>query len=163
MQLKLHSRNSCKSTTWLLVVLCVSLATVLLLDIASSNAQPRSYSPRPGSAERRILLNLLRPEIARDLDAPIEFVVNEIRISGNYAFVSVNAQRPGGRRIDAAKTKWAGRLYPDIIDCCHAQAIYEKRAGKWRILESALGATDVWYLSYCGRVPPDLFTGCNPN
>ncbi|KAF0186315.1 MAG: hypothetical protein FD163_983 [Hyphomonadaceae bacterium] len=160
MALKLHFELQSKK--WLVAVV-ISLIATLLFQFPTAFAQSRSYSPRPGSAERRELLNLLRPIIARDLGAPIEFVVNEIKVSGYYAFVSVDAQRPGGRRIDPAKTKWAGRHYPDIIDCCHAQAIYQKRGNRWRILESALGATDVWYLSYCGRVPSDLYIGCPTN
>lgn len=156
----LHSRSAINSASWIFKALGFIISAIFAFQFGSAFAQSRAYNPRPGNIERRELLNLLRPIIARDLGAPIEFVVNEMRISGEYAFVSVDAQRPGGRRIDPSKTKWAGRLHPDIINCCHAQAIYQKRGNRWRILESALGATDVWYLSYCGRVPNDLFIGC---
>jgi|APTNR8051073442_1049403.scaffolds.fasta_scaffold07085_2 hypothetical protein len=155
-----NNSKSIRSCFWLVTIFGIAMLAGFAINFESATAQSRAYSPRPSSTERRELLNLLRPVVARDLGSPIEFVVNEINISGNYAFVSVDAQRPGGRQIDVSKTKWSGRLYPDIIDCCHVQAIYEKRGTRWRILESALGATDVWYLSYCGRVPSDLFIGC---
>lgn len=94
-----------------------------------------------------------------DLGAPIEFVVRTIRISGNYAFIAVDAQRPGGGRIVREQTPY-GRRHADSLDfwdCCHAEAILRLSVSRWAVVEHAIGATDVWYEPWYNRLPRAMF------
>lgn len=112
--------------------------------------------------QRRLLLDALRPRIERDLGSPVVFVVRQMRIGGNYAFLSAEAQRPNGIRINARNTPF-GRKNPEGLefwDCCQLQAVFQKINGRWQVLDSAIGATDVWYIEYCDTVPNGLFLGC---
>jgi hypothetical protein len=124
----------------------------LLLALAASTVPaaalgqgPAVITPAPGSALRRALLNALRPLIIADLGAPIEFVVDGIRVSGDRAFVQVNAQRPGGRAIDLTRTRLAGRVEVGAIDGTRIEAFMHRRRGRWTVVEHSIGSTDVWY------------------
>jgi len=118
--------------------------------------------PERGSEQRASILDAVRPVAERDLGRPIEFMVRDVRVVGDYAFVDVNAQRPGGEPIDPKKTPFASS-HPDELfawDCCHAQAVLRNISGQWRVEAAVVGATDVWYLEWCDRVPQDLIQGC---
>src|SRR5688500_9726029 len=118
----------------------LALLTLLPLLIAAASTPPA------GSALRRDLLNALRPSIAARLGPNLEFVVTTIRVEKGWAFVMAEPQRRGGKRID-------GRTYfPDMwdnMDGLTTTAILRQQNGRWKLVDSAIGATDVWY---CG--PP---------
>ncbi len=109
----------------------------------------------PGSAQRRAILDALRPAIERELRGPVEFVVGEIRVRQGWALVFATPQRPGGGRID-------GRRYFanfEDMDGLGISAILRFQNGRWRLVGHAIGATDAWY---CGSPPvaPAALTGC---
>lgn len=118
------------------------------------------HSPASGSPERKAILDAYRPLVVADLGAPVEFAVRTVRVSGNHAFVAVDAQRPGGGRIVKERTPYgqrhAGSL--DFWDCCHAEAVLQRSGASWQVLEHRIGATDVWYESWYDRLPRELFT-----
>lgn len=119
----------------------------LTLMAATTPALAQLHSPPPGSAERRAVLDAVRPHVEEQLGAPVEFVVQTIRVSGDWAFVQATPQRPGGRAISAP--------YPEM-DGVHTEAILRRDGGGWVTIGWAVGATDVWYVDYCGRVPRGL-------
>ena len=116
---------------------------------------------RPGFGERRAILDALRPRVVRDLGAPIEFVVNTLRVSGDHAFAGLEPQRPGGRRIEPRNTRIGRQMLRevgtlDMFDCCHIEALLKRTRGVWRIQEIGIGATDVWYDELCRTRPRGL-------
>ena len=110
-----------------------------VLTIAASAAP--AAEPAPGSALRKEILSTLRPTIERRLGAPVEFKVTVIRVEGSWAFLVVDPQRPGGRPIDGHKI--FGEHF-DNMDGLRAEAVLRREKGKWRVVDHALGATDVW-------------------
>ena len=118
------------------------------------------HSPASGSPERKAILDAYRPLVVADLGAPVEFAVRTVRVSGNNAFVAVDAQRPGGGRIAKERTPYGQRHADslDFWDCCHAEAVLQRSGASWQVLEHKIGATDVWYESWYDRLPRDLFT-----
>jgi hypothetical protein len=98
----------------------------------------------------------MRPAIEAQLNAPVVFLVKDMRVLDNWAFVQVMPQRPGGRSIDVRRTPLAKDV--DMMDGLRTEAILQKRSGVWRLLEHAIGATDVWFMSWCARVPRWLLT-----
>ncbi len=118
-------------------------------------------TPPAGSTERRQIMDAIRPHIERDTGAPVEFVVRSLRLSGDHGFAALEAQRPGGRRIDIVRTPLGqahmrgGLDYP-MIDCCHAEALLRRTGGRWRVIEAKFGSTDVWYADWCPRLPRGL-------
>lgn len=95
----------------------------------------------PPASERKAVLDALRPAVEAKLGPRIEFVVHAIRIEGGWAFVMADPQRRGGKAID-------GRRYFedfDNMDGLRVDAVLQRRGGRWRVVDHAFGATDVWY------------------
>ena len=117
-------------------------------------ANPTAAAPPPGvnatapatpnSAQRRAILDALRPAIERRLGPNVEFVVREIRVSGGWAFVDAEPQRRGGGRIDGRR--YFGEDF-DNMDGLAVTALLRFQ-GRWTLVDQAIGATDAWY---CGR------------
>ena len=75
--------------------LFVAVAALALMAFSAAYT-----SPGPGSPQRKAILDALRPAVERQLGVrPIEFVVEEIRVGGGWAFVRVNPQLKGGGAI----------------------------------------------------------------
>ena len=108
-------------------------------------------SPGPGTPERKAILDVLRPAVERELGVrPIEFVVEEIRVGGGWAFVRANPQRKGGGAI---------RNPDPNMDGVHTEAFLQRQGGRWVLVEYGVGSTDVWFLGFCETTPPGLMGG----
>ena len=96
---------------------------------------------------RSNLLDASRPHVETDLGAPVEFVVLDMRVSGDAAFAQVTAQRPGGVEIDLSETPLVVRdgVPEGMIDGTRTEAFYLRSGAQWVVLHHAIGATDVWY------------------
>lgn len=135
----------------LTVVLCL-----LALPVAAYE------EPARGTQLRRDLMDAMRPIGEWNLGAPVQFVVHELRVSGDVAFASVSMQRPGGQQIDISRTPLVLRdgQDPDFIDGSTFQALFKRSGNMWVPVRHATGATDVWYAwqEYCptwGAVLPE--------
>lgn len=125
-----------------------AIAVLLLLGLSSFRAGAQDYyEPARGTQERADLLDAIRPLADWALDPPIEFVVKELRISGDVAFVNVTAQRPGGGGIDMGTSPLVLRdgESPDLVDGPHLQALLQRSGRMWVAVQHSVGATDVWY------------------
>lgn len=117
----------------------------LLLAILPIMA-PAWTEPARGSPDRSALMDALRPHAEWIYGAPVQFVVDSLRMDGNVAFAAVRVQRPGGDGIDVAATPgWAeGYFLPDA-DHTSGQALYWKSGATWVAVHVTFGATDVWW------------------
>ena len=109
--------------------------------------------PPAGSPIRKDVLGTLRPVVEKRLGADVEFNVNLIRVQRDWAFVVADPQRKGGRPIDG----W--RIFGEHfgnMDGLRTEAVLRKERGRWRVVDHAIGATDVWY---CDVGPKSLKTG----
>ncbi len=109
--------------------------------------------PERGSNERGDILDALRPLAAWAFSPPIEFVVEELRISGDVAFAAVWAQRPGGGEIDVAESPIVKRdgESAELVDGPRVRALLQKSGDMWVPVDYAVGPTDVWesWIGYC--------------
>lgn len=140
------------------------ILAALALCAAALPALAQGYTqPARGTAERKNLMDAIRPHVAMELGAPVEFVIHDLRVAGNAAFASLWAQRPGGREIDMVATPMAARgdYHPDMFDGPTVQALLIQSGGVWVAMHWAIGATDVWWAwdGYCPnwhRVIPEV-------
>ncbi len=109
--------------------------------------------PARGSPDRRGLMDAVRPQVERMLGAPVEFVVDDLRVAAGRGFAALRAQRPGGGAIDLFATPGArsGDFDPAIADGASVHVLYRKSGGTWVALDWSIGATDVWFAApaYC--------------
>ena len=152
--------NQTLSRSVFLMMLFASVVTVSL-SIASSSADAGAWTtPARGSAERAKLMNAMRPSIAKKLNAPIEFVVKDLRVLKSWAFARVIPQRPGGAKIDVSKTPMRGDA--EYMDGLRTEVFLRRTSTGWRVVDFAIGSTDVWWLDYCTKAPKQLLTGYCP-
>jgi len=107
-------------------------------------------------AQRRAILDALRPPIERRLQGPVEFVVRRIGVQNGWALVIADPQRPGGGRIDGRRI--FGEDYENM-DGLTVNGILRFSNGRWRLVDHAIGPTDVWYCDPALGAPRSL-TGC---
>ena len=109
--------------------------------------------PARGTATRSALMDALRPHAEWLLGAPVQFVVRDLRVSGDVAFAAVLVQRPGGKAIELRSTPGfqRGEIEPDFFDGMSIQALYQKSGSTWVAVHWELVTTDVWYsyADYC--------------
>ncbi|TDE39683.1 hypothetical protein [Antarcticimicrobium sediminis] len=104
--------------------------------------------PQRGSNLRAALMDALRPHAEWLLGAPVQFVIHDLRVSGDLAFSSLSPQRPGGGEISLWQTPGSARgdLYPEGMEGGVAmRALYVRSGQTWVAVHWAIGASDVWY------------------
>ena len=135
------------------LLLGLAALAAVAVPIAQSSAAFAAAPTVPSAAQRRSILDALRPAIAHRLGPNLEFVVRDIRVSDGWAFVNAVPQRRGGGRID-------GRAYFgddfENMDGLTVTALLQFREGRWALMDHVIGATDAWY---CG-LGHDHLVGC---
>jgi len=96
----------------------------------------------PTPAERKAVLDSLRPAVESKLGPNVEFVVQVIRVEDGWAFVMADPQRKGGKAIDGNRI--FGEHF-DNMDGLRVEAVLQLKRGRWEVVDYGIGATDVWY------------------
>lgn len=126
---------------------------VLALCLAAAPAA--AHEPAPGSPERKAILNALRPAVEAKLGPSVEFVIQRLEVAGGWALVQAEPQRKGARPIDGAAYFPPDEL--EHMDGLTVTALLRYRAGRWKLFDQAIGATDAWY---CGVAVANAVTHC---
>ncbi|HEX2561053.1 hypothetical protein [Phenylobacterium sp.] len=139
-------------------LLTIAAAGLCLAGAPAAAAQVRT--PAPGSPERKLLLDQLRPKVEAAIGRPVIFKVERLRVAPGWAFAIVEPRHPDGSPITEAQTRVA-RENPDLeLDGLRTEALWRETGGRWRLHEHAIGATDVWYEPYCAEAPKGLIPVC---
>lgn len=133
----------------------LALLAGLLSPVA---ALAQATTPPPGSELRREILDALRPMVVAEVGAPVEFVVNTLRVLGEWAFVQVSPQRPGGTPIGYAYSRYQAAVDAGAFDN-EATALLRQTPSGWLVYEYNLGATDVVWFNWRDLypVPAEVF------
>ena len=107
----------------------------------------------PAPAERKAVLDALRPRVEARLGPDIEFVVQVIRVENGWAFLMADPQRKGGKPIDGKRI--FGEDFENM-DGLRVDAVLRRSGGRWKVVDWGIGATDVWY---CDVGPKKLKRG----
>ncbi|MGQ0659403.1 hypothetical protein [Sphingosinicella sp.] len=131
------------------------LAAFAVIGLALLSTVPAAA--QVAGAQRRAILDALRPPIERRLGGPVEFVVRRIGVRNGWALVIADPQRPGGGRIDGRRYFSADDW--EVMDGLTVNGILRFANGRWRLVDHAIGPTDVWYCDPALGAPRSL-TGC---
>ncbi|WP_151719891.1 hypothetical protein [Gemmobacter serpentinus] len=131
----------------------------LIVLVLSAPAALGFERPERGSAERKAMLDAIRPIAEWNLGPPVEFVVQDLMVEGSYGWASLLAQRPGGAAIALDQAPMVARddMAEDLIDRVDGhptlQVMLQKSGETWVAVNWAIGATDVWYAGepYCAQ------------
>jgi hypothetical protein len=100
------------------------------------------HSPAQGGAERKAILDSLRPPIEADVGQSVVFKVNRIRVQDGWAFVNAQPLRPSGATVDYSKTRYRAQIEAGAFDDA-VSALLHHQNGAWKVVVFDIGATDV--------------------
>lgn len=121
-------------------------AMAFLVVTATSSFAAEIHEPAKGSAERKAILDAIRPAIEAQMRGPVEFRINVMPSDGEWAFVGANPQRPGGGEINPETTAFAGQS--DTMDGLATYALVRFADGRWTHIDDVVGPTDIAYMSW---------------
>jgi len=139
--------------------LFVALIGALLIGNLPAAFAQQVFTPQRGSAERAAILDAVRPAAEAVLYPPVEFVVEKMNVAGDWAYVALNPQRPGGGAIDPRQTRMAQNYEAGIVNGLTTYALLLFRNGRWNLIDWAIGPTDLVWDSWPERfgVPRAIF------
>ena len=128
----------------------VCLLLILIVGSSYASAQKQPYTPEQGSTERQALMDAIRPRVERDLNQPVIFRVSRLMVQNGWAFMIVYPRQPGGGPIDFSRTRFArdyeAGMFSDLVI-----VLLRKNEKRWRVIDYALGPTDVAYEDWSRR------------
>ena len=124
------------------------LALLLLLACAAgASAQSSTYTPAPGSPERKAIADALRAPVERELKQKVVFKIDHLKLKDGWAFLRGVPQKPDGGEVDYSSTPYRQRIEDGVFDD-GIVALLRKRTGKWQVVKYVIGATDVPYVTW---------------
>ena len=132
------------------------ITAILFATVLKTVGVAEPYTP--SGAERKAILDALREPVSRQLEQPVEFVVEKIAVSGEWAFVILQPQRPGGGKIEYAYTRYQAAVDEGIFGA-EVIALLRQTPKGWLTYEYELGSTDVPWVDWPSRypVPAEIF------
>jgi hypothetical protein len=124
--------------------LLVVISLLTIFGVIPAECGPLTQ-PASGSAERKAVLDAIRPRAQGELGGAVEFVVKEMRVQDNFCFTRLEPQRPGGAKIAKWETNYAQEEFMDGLTIF---ALLGKTGSGWMIIEYVVGPTDVAYLPW---------------
>lgn len=110
------------------------------------------------AADRAAILDAAREPVAKRLGKPVKFKVRTLNCDGDWAFLAAAMEDAAGKPISYAGTPLAsaeaeGAISKDFV------ALLRRTGGRWRIVDHALGPTDVAWADWAAKhkAPPSIF------
>lgn len=148
----------------------ILLFLFIVLVFASSNTfAQKFYTPKTGSAERKELMDDIRPEFEKYFGVPVKLVVADLRVlytvTGSYSWLVFEPSHPKENRlykIEETKLKDQAEYLDGGL---RTYAILKKVDKKWSVIQYACSPTDVpwgcWWKEY--SFPRELFDHTDDN
>jgi hypothetical protein len=127
--------------------LAIITALVLTATVHAKESGEVSH-PGPGTAPRKAILDGLRPWIEDDLKQKVIFIVGDMRVLSDWAFVRVTPVRPDSKPIDFTKTKYKEAMQEGMFDGATTYALLRKKGDRWAVLTFRIGPTDVCWAGW---------------
>lgn len=110
------------------------------------------------SADHDAILDAARIPVVEALGKPPVFVVRQLNRDGEWAFLFADMQQQGGKPFDYGGTRKAEAARQGFVSRSYA-ALLRKGEGGWRVVEAAIGPTDVAWEGWAAKygVPAKLF------
>lgn len=93
------------------------------------------------------MMDAIRPQAEWNLGAPVEFVVDDLRVAGGVGYAVLSPQRPGGMAISFWDTPLykRGQVNPEFYDGTTMHVLYVRSGDLWVAAHYSIGSTDVWW------------------
>ncbi len=115
--------------------------TFVLLAAATLAPSQKPVTPAPGSADRKAIMDALRPRFEKQIGKPIVFKVTTLRVLKGWAYWMGEPLRAPGKPVDWKKTKFKEDFEQGVMDSL-SLALLQKTGKTWKVVELAIGPTD---------------------
>jgi len=126
-------------------------------------AESPYWTPQLGDAERKPILDALRPEIEEATIGPVRFVVEVLRTDGEWAYIQAIPQRRGGQPLEWWSTPRFAEAWKngDMSEIVMGLVRYDDEEGEWVLVDHVIGPTDVHWYNWIDEygLPEALFSG----
>ena len=115
-------------------------------------------TPKPGSQQRKAIMDALRVPVQGELKQPVIFQVSRLRVLDGWAFLAGAPLKPDGSEINYRGTKYQELIDEGAFDG-GIFALLRQRNGQWTVTRYIIGATDIPYVDWPAdlQAPPSLF------
>jgi hypothetical protein len=138
-------------------VLALAMLTACTVS-ATTMAQSAPYSPQPGSAERKAIMDAVRTPFEKKLGKKVIFQVSHLKVQNGWAFMHGTPRQPGGKEMDYRGTPYQrcrekGQCDDWIV------ALLRRKGEAWVVVTYEFGCTDVCYYDWKEKytAPPGIF------
>lgn len=117
-----------------------------------------SYTPKPGSLERKQISAELRQVVESELKKPVLFRFDSLKVQNGWAFLRGIPLEKSGKPMDYRGTPYEASIEAGTFDdwIC---ALLHKEGDRWQVVAHTIGATDVPFADWADRyeAPAGIF------
>lgn len=143
----------------MLARIVILVAIGFLLGYVPAKAES-VYTPKPGTAERKAIMDALRAPVMQDLGQRVVFVVEDLKVKDGWAFLFGTPRQPNLKAVDYRKTRYAEDVKEGMFDD-NISALLHRESGAWKVKAFIIGATDVPWVPWPEEfgAPREIFRG----
>lgn len=143
-----------------MAVRALVVALMMLFSSGFVALADEAATPPPGSPLRTAILDAVRPIVQAEVGGTVEFQVYDLRVLGEWAFVTARPQRKGGAPVEWTYTRYQRWIDDGAFDEV-VTALLRQTPNGWLVYEYDIGATDVVWTPWKDEfpVPPEVFPG----
>lgn len=124
------------------------MVAVLAMPVAAQAQTTPTRTIGIGDPSRAQLLDTLRAAIGKDLGQPVRFIIDEMRVQRDSAFVVAHPRTPAGAAIDFSRTHYAERPEAGVMDGDTIYALLQRRGGVWAVVTFMIAPTDMGWMDW---------------
>ncbi|HUF04818.1 MAG TPA: hypothetical protein VMM38_11670 [Aridibacter sp.] len=131
---------------------------MIVTTLLAASAAAQAYTPEKGSKVRKDIIDSLRVPVKKELKQDVIFVINDLNVDGNWAFLGGAPSKPGGGMPDYSATEYQEAIDGEYFDN-NIFALFRKTGGKWKVVTYLIGCTDVCYATWWKdhKAPKSIF------
>jgi hypothetical protein len=131
----------------------MTIAALALLAACSPPGQQKSSDDITASESQTDPLALaLTPVLAENIERPISLSVQTSTMDGDWGWIVAQPWTADGTQIDWSQTPYAERAREGVLDGNGVTyALLKREDGQWRVVEFAVGPTDVPWIEWAER------------
>lgn len=142
--------------------LCLAIATLALAACTppAQDAQQETPGMTADQAQTDPLAIALTPALSEDIGAPVSLSVQVSTMDGDWGWIVAQPWTTDGTQIDWSQTRYAERAREGVLDGNGTTyALLRRENGQWRVVEHAVGPTDVAWAGWAEEhgAPAALF------
>ncbi|MBP7864989.1 MAG: hypothetical protein KA419_03485 [Acidobacteria bacterium] len=134
---------------------------ILLLPAGFLRAGDDVHTPKPGSEERKAVMDAVRKPVEAKLKESVMFQADVLNVGHGHAFAILKPLKAATRGpIDwASRPEFAEEVAAEVFSGLIVVLLEQGKNGEWRVLELVWGPSDVCYEPWPGKykLPEKLF------